>query len=188
MDRLNDYSGELIPNLTPTDFSADALEKIVQLYSKLYTALDGFWYLTVKDRISNEEALACDIRVWELLGKYEMKSIANWLNIKGNDVIAVLKAFQLSPMFQHMQHNIEIFNNKHAILTVTHCPTLNALEKEGQGREKQICNMVDPRIFKVMASFFNPDIDVKCLKSAPRKNTEEICCQWEFKLADNTPK
>ena len=77
---------------------------------------------------------------------------------------------------------MEILSSKNAILTITHCPTLLALEKEGKGRENEICNMVDPKLFKDFASYFNPNIKVKSLKLPPRQSESDICCQWEFKL------
>ena len=61
---------------------------------------------------------------------------------------------------------------------------LEALEKEGGGRESQICRMVEPQVFKGYASFFNPRIETKPLKLPPRKRKDGICCQWEFKLED----
>ena len=180
MKNLKDYSGQFIPNLRLSDFSPDTLASMAGLYCKLYTALDGFWYLTVKERVGNEEALACDIQLWEKLGRYEMPRITEQMNIRGNDVIALMKAIQLVPWLQRMQYKIELKNHNHATLTVAGCPTLNAMEKEGEGREDEICNIVEPRVLKGYASYFNPDIGVKCLKSPPRKSKVEICCQWEF--------
>ena len=61
MEKLDDYSGRLLPNLKLSDFSADTLAGLSELYCKLYIAVDGFWYLTIKERINNKEALASDI-------------------------------------------------------------------------------------------------------------------------------
>ena len=180
MKKLTDYSGQFLPDLKFSDFSSDTLAQLSGLYCKLYMALDGFWYLTVKDRASNEEALASDIRTWERLAKYEMAKITKELNIQGNDVIALMKAMQFTPWFQHTAYKIKIENQNTAMLTITRCRTLDALEKEGEGRENEICKIVEPIVFKLYASFFNPDIEVKCLKSPPRKSKDEICCQWEF--------
>ncbi len=182
MKKLNDYSGEFRPDLRLGDFSPDTLVELLALYGKLYMALDGFWYLAIKERVSNEEALACDIRVWERASRYEMTNITKRLNIQGNDVIALMKGFQVSPWFWNLRHKVEIENRNNAILTITHCPTLDALENEGEGREREICQLVEPRIWNGSASAINPDMEVKCLKSPPRKNRDEICCQWEFKL------
>ena len=182
MGKLHDYSGEFLPELKFSDFSSDTLAKLLALYCRLYMALDGFWYLTVKERSGNEEALACDIRTWERVARYEMEKIAKQLNIRGNDVIAVMKAVQMTPWLRQTQFEIEPKNHNEAALTVTHCPTLDALEKEGEGRENQICDRVDRKLFKEYAAFFEPAIEVTCLKLPPRKSKEEICCKWEFKL------
>ena len=182
MNKLNDYSGEFIPDLKFSDFTPDMLSELLKLYSKLYIAVDGFWYLAVKERINNEEALACDIKVWERGSKYELAKITKLLNINGNDVIALSKAMQVSPWFQHIKYKIEFDDKNNATLTVTDCPTLNALEKEGTGREEQICQIVEPKVFNEFALFFNPDIKVNCLKIPPRKSKDEICCQWKFSL------
>ena len=182
MEKLNDYSGEFLPELNFSDFSADTLAELLTLYCRLYMALDGFWYLTVKERVSNEEALACDIQTWERHARYEMAKISRQLNIQGNDVVSVMKTIQITPWLRQTQFRIEVKNQNNAILTVTHCPTLDALEKEGQGRESEICNMVDRKLFQDYASFFNPDIVLKCLKLPPRKGKDEVCCQWEFSL------
>jgi len=182
MEKLNDYSGEFLPELEFSDFSSDTLAELLALYCKLYMALDGFWYLTTKERVGNEGALACDIQTWERHSKYEMAKIAKQLNIQGNDVVAVMKAIQITPWMRQTQFRIEVKNHNNAILTVAHCPTVDALEKEGEGRESEICNIVDRKLFQDYASFFNPDIVLKCLKLPPRKSKDDICCQWEFSL------
>ena len=180
MQKLNDYSGEFIPNLKLDDFSANTLAELVALYSKLYMAMDGFWYLTIKERGNNEEAFACDLRTWERACKYEMAKITEQLNIQGDNVIALMKAVQMLPWYRQLQYEVDVKNDNAAVLTVSQCATLDALEKEGEGRENEICNVFEPIMFENYASFFNPDIKVKCLKSPPRKSKDGICCQWEF--------
>ncbi len=182
MKKLNDYSGELLPDLKFSDFSPDTLADLLTLYSKLYLALDGFWYLTVKEKLGNEAALACDLEVLKKVANYEMVKVTELLNIGGSDVVAVMKAMQTTPWFRNTEHEIEIENQNAAVLTITHCATLEALEKEGKGRENEICRIVEPIVFKHYASFFNPNIEVRCPKSPPRKSKDEICCQWEFTL------
>jgi hypothetical protein len=68
------------------------------------------------------------------------------------------------------------------MLTISRCPTLEALEKEGTGREDQICNKVEPRIFNAYAAYINPSIRVTCIQSPPRANRAGICCQWSFSI------
>ena len=100
----------------------------------------------------------------------------------GCDIVALVKALQFIPWFQRMKYKIKLKGKNNAILTVTYCPTLNALEKEGEGRENQICNIVDPKWFRDYASFFNSNIRVKGLKTPPRLSKSDICCRWQFTL------
>ena len=180
MKKLSDYGGEFLPNLKLTDFSSDTLAELLKLYAKLYIAMDGIWYLTVKERVGDKEALACDIQTWEKNCRYEMARIKRQLKIRGNDITALMKAFQLCPWCLLMKFDIEIKDKNSALFTVTYCPTLDALEGEGRGREEEICKVVEPKIMKAYASSLDPDIIVRCLKSPPRKSKDDICCQWEF--------
>ncbi|MBN1862247.1 MAG: hypothetical protein JW790_01200 [Dehalococcoidales bacterium] len=182
MPRLHDYSGEFRPELRLSDFSPATLARLARLYQKLYVALDGFWYLTVKERLGNKEALACDIQAWERVCRYEMSKIRGGLKIEGDDVAALMKALQFCPWFQLMECRMEVRDGSYGRFTVSYCPTLAALEKEGEGRESEICTLVEPRILKAYAACFNPEIEVGCLKAPPRVAQDDICCQWEFRL------
>lgn len=183
MKELTDYSGDLLPEINFSDFSRETLEKLLVLYSKLYIAIDGFWYMTVMDKISNAVALECDIKTWMIMSKYEKKRISEVLNIQGNDVLAFVKTLQFSPWFIHTKYTVDMEGNDSALMTVTYCPTLDALEKEGKGRQKDICSVFEPKVFSNYASLFNSRIETKCLSPLPRDRREDICCKWLFKLS-----
>lgn len=182
MKELTDYSGEFIPEMHLEMFSKDTLIELMKLYSRFFRAVDGFWYLAVKEKVDNDKAMDCDMWVLEKLSQYEPKRIAKLMKIEGNDVAALVKVFQLNQWFWGLDYKLELKNRNHAVLTVVHCPTLVALEEEGEGRDESICQVVETKFFKDFASSFNPDIGVKYLKIPPRKSKDEICCQWEFKL------
>ena len=179
---LEDYSGEFDPDISFEKFSKDTLVGLLKTYTKIYLAIDGFWYLSIKNRINDDEALACDMWVWERAVKYELDRLTKILKIQGNDVITFVKALQVSPWFWVYKHKLEVKSKNHAILTITDCPTLTALEKEGAGREEKICKIIEPMVFKKYAEYFNPNIEVQYLKLPPRKSKDEICCQWDFNL------
>lgn len=182
MKKLSDYSGEFLPNLKPKDFRLDALAELLKLYSRLFIVLDGLWYRVVREKIGDKKALACDIRVWESMSKYEMARVKRQLKIRGNDVIALMKTMPLTPWGLICKHETKIKNKNSALFTVTYCPTVDTLEAEGKGREAEICGAIGPTVRKGYAAFFNPDIEVKCLKLPPRKSKDDIYCQWEFSL------
>jgi len=182
LEKLVDYSGQLLPEINFEDFSRDTLVKLLIMYAKLYIAIDGFWYMTVMERNGNDEALACDIQAWTIMSKYEKKRIGETLNIEGKNVLSFIKTLQISPWFIHTKYTVDMENNNSAVLTVTYCPTLEALEKEGRGRQKDICTVFEPKVFRNYASLFNPDIEVEPLSPLPREKQEHICCKWSFKL------
>jgi len=181
MKELADYSGEFLHELDFRDFSHDTLVNLLITYAKLYIAMDGFWYISVMGRNGNEEALACDIQAWNMMVKYEMKALTKALNIQGHDPIAFIKTMQVSPWFQHMKYTVDIENSGSIIMTVTYCPTLDALEKEGKGRQQAICNL-EPQIFQLYASLFNTDMRVESLAPLPRQRKNDHCCKWSVKL------
>ena len=180
MEKLSDYSGEFLPDLDLDNFSPEGMVKMLSLYSRLYRAMDGFWYLAIKEKLGNEEALDRDLWVWDRVSLYEMKNITRQFNIQGNDVTALMKAIQLSPWFWQDEIKIEIEDQNSATFTVVRCKVLEYIEKEGEGREHQICHVVEPRVLNSYASFFNPAIKVECLKVPPRQNCSDICCRWRF--------
>ncbi|MBN2099507.1 MAG: hypothetical protein JW753_07930, partial [Dehalococcoidia bacterium] len=51
------------------DLPRESLVALVRLYSRLMMDIDGFWFLSMKDRVGNEEAIACDNWVWERVVK-----------------------------------------------------------------------------------------------------------------------
>ena len=182
MKKMDDYSGDFMPRLELADFSQEALVRLSNLYSRLYSAVDGFWYLAMKEKYGNDEAVKADIRVWDRLTQYEMKHITKEFNIQGNDIKALLKALQLTPWFWHAEIATDFESEDSATYTVTRCKVLDYMEKEGEGREHQICRIVEPRILQSYASYFHRDIRAECLKVPPRQQGEEICCRWRFHI------
>jgi hypothetical protein len=182
MKELADYSGEFLPDLDFRDFSRETLAKLLTAYAKLYIGMDGFWYMSIMERHGNEEALACDMQAWEMMVKYEMKKLTETLNIRGNDPIAFVKTMQVSPWFQHMKCTTDIENRNSVVMTVTYCPTLDALEKEGKGRQQTTCAVVEPKMMQFYASLFNPKMRAESMTSLPRQKKDDVCCQWLIRL------
>ncbi len=177
-----DYSSSFDPNFSHEKLAQQTLTRLLRATAEYMRRVDGHWYLSVMEKWGNDEALDCDIKVWERLVIYEMKMLSSLLNIHGDDVVTVMKAIQASPWTLTYACDIDVKSNDHAITTYHHCPTLLALEKEGKGREKLICQELEPRLMGIMAHYFNPNIRVTPLKLPPRDGSSDISCQWEFKL------
>lgn len=182
MRERNDYRGDFDPSLKFQDFSNDTLIKLLGVYAKLYQTVDGLWYTSVKERVSNDEAVSCDFWVWQKQTPYEMARLCRALKIKRDGVGALMKALQFGPWCFTHKLDFEVSNKNTGILTVSYCPTLEVIEREGNGREERICGHVDFEAKKRLARFFHPEMKVRPLKLPPRQLKEGICCQWEFRV------
>ena len=183
MSEMNDYSGEFKSDLAFKDFSPEFLGKLIELYGKLYIAIDGFWYLGVKEHVDNETALKVDLWAWDKATRYELKRLTELAGIRGDGIDSVLKLLQIVPWMQATEYKTEMESPKRGLLTVTRCSILEALEREGQGREKEICSTVDAAVLRSYAAFFNPNIKVEPQFLPPRADGEGLCCKWEFTLS-----
>ena len=182
MTELVDYSGGFDPAFSQEKLRKETLLKLLRAYNDYMLRIDGYWYLTVMKKWGNDEAFDCDVKVWEKAQLWEMRTISSLLNIHGDDVETLMKYVQVSPWMWIYTFNIDLKSRNHALLTITNCPTLISLEKEGTGREKRICQELEPKLMGIQAGFFNPRITVTPLKVPPRTHYKDCCCQWGFKL------
>ncbi len=183
MSEIADYSGPFDPRFSHDKLNREALLRLLKAYGEYLVRVDGFWYITVMNRVGNDIAFDCDTRVWEeRLLLYDLKLTTSNLNIHGDDVATVMKYIQATPWNWVYEMEIDVKCNDHAIVTYHHCPTLPSLEREATGREKQICQGLDARLFRMIANYFNPNIKVTGLKVPPRTGYNDCSCQWEYRL------
>ena len=182
MPELVDYSGKFDPEFSHDKLTKETLLNLLKAGSEYLRRIDGFWYLAVMEKWGNDEAVDCDVRVWEKSEAYEIRTLSNLLNIHGDDVATLVKYLQVQAWSWINHPEIDMKNNNHATVAFRTCPTLFAIEKEGKGRERQQCHVVCSKGLGRNASHFNPNIKVTPLKLPPRESNNDICCQWEFKL------
>jgi len=182
--KLQDYSGEYKPDLKLTDFTQEALAKLLDAAGKLYLGADGMWTTVIRKRYGEEVALSCSKEVWETNWKHEVVRPCEAMNIKGNDVATAFKHLQIDPGFAVMfDCEFDLKNKNHGIYTVTRCNTLDYCERHNNTwLQKLACEELDEPLFKRHAAYFNPDIKVTALKLPPRKSKSDIACRWEYKL------
>ena len=183
MNGLEDYSGDLVPNLKLEDLKHTTLAETLRLYTKLLYGLDGLWYKKIRAITDDKKALAYDLATWEDFLKYEVTMIKRQFKIRGNDLITYLKVTQLTPWYQLTDSTIYVEDKKRATITVTKCPILESLgKKESSLEAERTCGIVCPRLTEMATKAINPDIQAEPSKLPPRKNNDEVCCRWEFSL------
>jgi len=162
--------------------SRDELIELVKLSSRMILALDGFWYLSVKELAGNDKALDRDNWVWDKVMKFYLGELAGLLSVRGRDVADYMKVMGPRPEGLVLEEKVEILNRNDAIRTVTYCPTIVAMEKEGEGRDAFHCTAACAQMRGKHSKLFNPAIKVTCLKKPPRNSKDDIFCQFEYKI------
>ena len=71
-------------------------------------------------------------------------------------------------------------SDNRVIMTVMQCRTLLSYEREAPEMIYPGCHVLEKAMLE--KQLINPGIKVTPLKLPPRKNPEEIACQWEFRL------
>ena len=179
---LYDYSGDFDPSFDYGKISKDGLVDLLATYSNYIRKLDGHWYLSTMNRCGDDVAYDCDIDVWNRLIKLELKIASEMMNIRDGGVASVAKYFQISPWFWTFDYRLDLQDKDRLIVTFVKCPTLLALEKEGQGREGRICRELEQGLFEEIAHHFDPHIAIVPVQVPPRKDFADFCCRWEFRL------
>jgi len=169
------------------DIPRESLIGLVRLYSRLMMDIDGFWFLSMKDRAGNEEAIACDNWVWGKVVKKMLRDLAELIGVEGKDVVDFMTVIQATPLHHVVEEKMEALSRNQATLTVTHCPTLAALEKEDAGRDALHCRLACSVTRARHAKLFNPAIEVKCLTMPPRNDKQGVFCRWEYKIGESIP-
>ncbi len=166
------------------ELSREKLVELVRLHSKLFFAMDGFWYLAVKELVNEDMATTCDLWVWEKYARYELKRLLPLLNIEGDDLAAFATAFGFSPWFSNLKHTFTREGENKVTLTVLDCPSLDAMKREGAGRENTFCPQVEQQLLQIFVRSFNPRARVIPIELPLKKSEDDICCRWQFIIDD----
>jgi len=182
LTELADYSGEFNPDIGFADFSKDFLLSALGVYGEYAYIIDAFWYLGVKEKRGAEEASSHNRRTLEKSVLYEIDKARQIYKIHENDVSGLFKFMQMRPMSRILIASYELKAPNLGIYTVTNCPVLENMEREGRGREQIVCHVDHAEGAALVAKLFNPEMKGRPLRLPPRKSKDELPCQWEFRL------
>jgi len=158
--------------------SKEELIKLVKVYSRLFLALDGFYFLSVEDRFGYQAALDIDIKAWEGYFPYEAKLLRRTLGIQEEGIPGIIETLKYSAFVPCMEQRIEEVSEKRGVFALYKCPSLEAMEKAG--RNEFTCEPVGTIVFQRYAESMDPRVKVRFLDGPPRKSPEDVSCKWEF--------
>jgi hypothetical protein len=184
---LKDYSGEFRHDLKLTDFSKEALARLLLAAGKMYLGADGMWTTVIRRRFGDDVALECSKEVWATNWKQEVRRPTEAMNIKGNDIASMFKFFQVDPGFAVLfQMKFELSDDgRYGKATVVKCRTLEYCERHNDTWLMNLaCHELDGWLIPETARLFNPKMQCKATKLPPRKSPDEVPCIWEFWIKD----
>ena len=159
--------------------SKEELVVVLEGYSKLYTALDGLWFLSVEEEYGHDVATKLDVKVWESLIPREAERIGNARKLTGGGIEAIIEAFKLRPSFFTKEYKV-IRGENRAVVRVTRCRSLDAMERDK--REVSSCIRVLESVYPKFAKSIDSRVKFRVLKAPPRRFVGDTCCEWEIEI------
>ena len=158
--------------------SKEELVTMVKMYSRLFLALDGFWFLGVEEEYGYDVALKVDMDVWRKYFPYEIKYIRRQLGLKREGIPGIMEVLK-NTGFAPCMSKVVVYEASEGRGDIGYygCPSLLAMEKAGNTRFT--CNEAEC-VFDVVAKSVGPDIKAKMIGGPPRKSLEDVSCRWEF--------
>ena len=185
MEDLRDYSGPFKPDLTFDDFSKEFLLKLMHVWQFAWLQMTEAWYNAVEKRCGADTANECETEAWVTIGERVNPRLAKVAGIQLNTVVDSLKVLQL-PLDNTTGGlypvDIDIKTPNHVILTINQCRSLLFFEHKQPERMQHVCHVNEQQVMEKY--LVNPKIKITPLKLPPRRDSEEIACQWEFKLEE----
>ncbi len=177
---IPDGGSHTLPEANLEDLSKAELIELARLYARLFFAMDGFWYLAVKELADEDMATAVDLWVWDKYARYEVKRLLPLLKLQNDDLTSFARAFGFSPWFSNLKHTFTRDGENKVTLTVLDCPSLEAMKREGMGREKTFCSQVEPQLLRMVVQSFNPGARVVPVELPLKAREDDVCCRWQF--------
>ena len=129
--------GHTLPQAQLEDLSRTELIELARLYARLFSAMDGFWYLAAMEFMGEDAATSADLWVWDKYARYELKRLLPLLKLENNDLASFARVFAFSPWFSNLKHTFTRDGTNRLTLTVLDCPSLEAM-KRGPGKREDL--------------------------------------------------
>lgn len=143
------------------------------------------WYTGVRKRFGTAAAQELEKDVWIDRGaaEYDLRIGQEVMAVPGNDVESLLRSFQFAPgEVGILDVELELQSPGHGTLTHHRCPALDRFEHFDEDRLKHCCDICLAAM-PISGEMLNRRIECKPLKLPPRRDSSDIACKWEYRLA-----
>ena len=190
---LDDYSGEFVPDLHLSDWSKEALMKLVEIGGSIYGDVNRQWYRRVAARFGQDVADELHHEVWfdeGGAGDHENHVISALMNFSDqNDETTAMKVWQCLPAMSTRMTLVFEQTGDHE--WEMHTPQCDVPEQgEALGPEimdymaNKICGHLELFGFRHGAARWNENIRIDPVALPPRATKDEPHCRWTIRLTD----
>jgi hypothetical protein len=179
---MDDYSGPFDPGFRYENLSKEALVKLLREWGIAVQLVTRAILTAVYLKYGPEAMEELAIEEWRGASPIYTERIRRALNIKDNDVPAILKSLQLDPGFVHQFHDTryEVVDDKRGFFEVNHCGALVDVEPMGEENVIRVCHPVEDATFVATMRAVNPKASTRAVHRPPRKRADETpVCRWE---------
>lgn len=155
------------------------LIRYIEILSKNFLTIDGYWFLGVEERFGIESAIDIDRRAWEQYAVSEAKRIKELLGITEGTLADLERALQLICFSPSSGIRTALLDGR-LIMTVTKCRPQRARTRDGRG--EFACKTVGFAHLSTFSKMINPKFETKCIFAPPDPHPEGIWCSWEFSI------
>lgn len=132
--------------------------QIADFLRKSYFVVDGLWFVKTEEKHGFDEAMDMDEAVWEVMSKVQARKARSLLQITGDSLEDLARAFSLKLAAEGHDFNVETTENE-VKLTINICPWYEVLRSSDRTHiARAIADRICLREFSGWAREFSPDI------------------------------
>ncbi|MEM9730073.1 MAG: hypothetical protein AAF997_15950 [Myxococcota bacterium] len=144
------------------------------------------WYTQVRKRCGDIEAQRLEKEVWLDRGaaEHDLQIGLDAMRVEGTNVESLLRGFQFAPgEVGILDVEFELDGPNKGVLTHHKCPALDRFEHYDETRLQHCCEICIAGM-PISGEMLNEKIRCKPLKLPPRRDSNDIACQWEYTLSE----
>lgn len=158
-------------------------QKLIDLFYmhvKNIFRVDGLYFLGIEEKFGTQAATEIDRSCWKTMAAIEAREIRRFLERSEFLIPDIVEALQLTSWSLDQRHKeVEVSEDK-GLFRVVSCDT--QLTRRRKGLSEFPCKQVRHEYLKAFAQELNPEVDVLCHVCPPDKHSENLWCEWEFRL------
>jgi hypothetical protein len=164
------------------NMSRENLLEIIDMYSKLWLAMDGVWFQSVEKKFGMAEVMEHDKNIWGIYTVLEARRIKEFLKLPAQAGLDGLKNALGLRLYANINDDEIIIKDNTLVYRTLDCRVQNARKKKGM--EFHPCKSVGEIEYAGFAREIDPRFTCKAISCYPDITDPTCNCSWEFVLKE----